>query len=315
MLMPIVNLQRQMLMASLRKARLDGLDAGIQAPLGICAFYQQLFDIVAVAGYASLHMARSVSIFQIDFPQVDQLWDVDQHRQDDDPVYQSSATKARAKDTRMTMTGVYEEAGRQAPTRVDKIKIVTWPRIVRFKPAWSHARDRVKSATRTFITKSHNLYYCGEAGEPNTGVDGGGENENDESLGKGHADITTPEVLELYEHIQKAKAARREARQRKAGRTLIQWVLNLSLLYLLLTGLRAWHGAGWREAPRTLTEHAMFLVEAGVSAYWRAVDVARAAPGHVVLVTDQLVADVVKPLQTTILGAMRRQTRAEVSAG
>ncbi|EPE03437.1 hypothetical protein F503_06610 [Ophiostoma piceae UAMH 11346] len=323
MLMPIINLQRQILTESLRKAKLDGLETVIRAPPGICAFYQDLFDIVSVAGYASLRMARSVSIFQIDFPEVDQLWDVDQSRQDDDPVYQSSATKARAEDTKTTLAGVYDGVARQAPTRVDKIKIVTWPRIVRFKPVWSHAGDRVKSATRTFITKSHNLYYCGEAGESNTGFDGGGEDEDahgsendetDESLGKGHADIaTSPGLLELHEHIQKAKTARRVARQRKAGGVLIRWMVNLYLLYILFTCLRAWYGAGWREVQRTLTEHATLLTEAGVSSYRFVVDVARAAPGHVVLVADQLVADVVKPAlaklpsQTTILGVMRRQ--------
>ncbi|EFW99431.1 hypothetical protein CMQ_7799 [Grosmannia clavigera kw1407] len=174
MLLPLFNIQRQLAVASHTSQK--------QSPrTGILVMYQQLHDIIALAGYASICMAWSPSIFKLEFPEPGQQLDHSQDRVDDEYVFGPSLKRAIRED---------KNASKAANTpsksvlkhdsalfnRIAKIKIVLWPAIRRYKPHWgmhSASGKRIidgqsgpNAATVTVLTKSQNVYYAGK----NTGA-------------------------------------------------------------------------------------------------------------------------------------------------
>lgn len=233
LLLPLINMQR----------RLSTNEENRQVP-SLLVFYQRLHDVVALAGYASLCMAWSTSIFQVEFPEPGMPWEVDQERVADDFVYAVSEAKATAAGA--ASGGESESSGphidkKLAYIHAAKVKIVLWPRIARLKPHWNHRRTAVRSATQTILTKSHNAYYYSR--RPGGGKNHGHENEEagdeagDETAASedgshaSHEEIKSglkeiddewPFLFEYVEHVSTAR--RRNHNVRRARHLAVAWI-------------------------------------------------------------------------------------------
>ncbi len=181
LLLPLLNVVRQ----ALETATTPG-ERPHEAASPIL-FYQRLHDVVALAGYASLCMAWSTSIFQVVFPELGQLWAVDQERVGNDSTYRFSASAARRHDERqqerkqkLAFGGDAKHAHqRPLPLRTAKVKIVLWPRITRYRPQWNSRNTTLINASRTVVARSLNAYYSGRMPDsrPENAEDNEGEDE------------------------------------------------------------------------------------------------------------------------------------------
>ncbi|CAK7239881.1 MAG: hypothetical protein STHCBS139747_001316 [Sporothrix thermara] len=172
LLLPLINLQRT------RARAMPGQAPVMPSTPSLAVFYQRLHDVVALAGYASLCMAWSTSVFQVEFPQPGMAWSVDQEREADEHVYASSRAKALA------ASGPNAAVSEKDATRDRKdwesgfiyaarVKIVMWPRITRFTPEWDGRHTIVRRATAAIMSKSHNAYYySGRVTDPGHGNGG-----------------------------------------------------------------------------------------------------------------------------------------------
>ncbi|KJR80846.1 uncharacterized protein SPSK_05170 [Sporothrix schenckii 1099-18] len=255
LLLPLLNLQRAL------------SENASQAP-SLPVFYQRLHDVVALAGYASLCMAWSPSIFQVEFPLPGAPWEVDQEREADDYVYARSEAKALAAEAAEAAAAGggqvgdarYSDSDKRATyIHAAKIKIVLWPRIARLRPFWNSRRTDVRSATQTILTKSHNAYYYGaqlkggggSGGRNGSGGNGGHDDDDDEADAAvsergpldSHdaADNAADDEAwpELFEYVEIVRTARRRARTLRSMRRLalawivvciLAWVAGISFL-------------------------------------------------------------------------------------
>ncbi|CAK7237625.1 hypothetical protein SBRCBS47491_010050 [Sporothrix bragantina] len=234
LLLPLINLQR---------ARAN-VSPGLQTP-SLALFYQRLHDVVALTGYASLCMAWSTSIFQVEFPQPGMAWSVDQEREADEYVYASSEAKALAHaspdaedekaDTRDANDWQF------AFIHAAQIKIVTWPRITRNKPQWNRRHTAVRRATSTIMTKSHNAYYYGgrvadlgpdnaDAGGPHDAHDAQDDGSDAASDCDSHGDTKAEDEDDgwpyLHDYIDIVRAQRLRAnRLWWARRLVVVWII------------------------------------------------------------------------------------------
>lgn len=171
-LLPLLNLQRKWMAVPNTQEN----DRPLHRRTGFLVLYQQLHDIVALAGYASLSMARSVSIFQFEFPIPGGHLDSDQDRVENDVVFEKSVLCSLQADHQALATKqTSSETNDQFTTpfnRIAKIKIVLWPKIDRYKPLWDTRSSRSKRVTDDYsrpsgdtiinLTKSQNVYYAGK---------------------------------------------------------------------------------------------------------------------------------------------------------
>lgn len=171
MLLPLLNLQRQLTVPS--EAKQSKLPR-----TGIFVMYQQLHDIIAMTGYASICMARSPSIFQFEFPEPGQQIDHDQDEVDHKYVFGPSLDRAlRADIDAHTATNTSAKGSDPSRTavplnRIAKVKIVLWPTIHRYKPHWGtlgsqgktviDTRTEPNGATVVVLAKSQSVYYAGK---------------------------------------------------------------------------------------------------------------------------------------------------------
>ncbi|KAL1900159.1 hypothetical protein Sste5346_002469 [Sporothrix stenoceras] len=237
LLLPLINMQRRLSPDN------DGQIQSLQVP-SLPVFYQRLHDVVAIAGYASLCMAWSTSIFQVEFPQPGMLWEVDQERVADEFVYAMSEPNAMATEA-ANGTGwvpMYMDK-RLAYIHEAKVKIVFWPRIARLKPQWNLRHTGVRSAAQTILTKSHNAFYYGgrtggggaggdgdqnngggEAGGDNTAVSENGSRDSHEEIsGIKEDDDEWPFLFEYVEHVGASK--RRSQTIRLTRRLAAAWIV------------------------------------------------------------------------------------------
>ncbi|CAK7232904.1 hypothetical protein SCUCBS95973_008414 [Sporothrix curviconia] len=247
LLLPLVNLQRA------RAAQDLPAGPGQQAP-SLAVFYQRLHDVVALSGYASLCMAWSTSIFQVEFPQPGMTWNIDQECEADEYVYASSEAKARA-----ATAGAHAAAADAKETDRDKsdwhftfmhaarIKIVSWPCITRFKPEWNRRRTAVRRATSTILSKSHNAYYYGGravdvkpgSGEADEVRDAHEAHEDSDAASEcdSHGDAKAVDEDDerpyLHDYIDILHAQRRRAHR-------LWWARCLGIAWIVVVSLAAW---------------------------------------------------------------------------
>lgn len=245
LLLPLLNVQR---------ARTGKGTQGPAPAPSLPVFYQRLHDVVALAGYASLCMAWSTSIFQVDFPEPGMPWEVDQEREADEHVYAVSEAKALAAVAAAASTEPHGMLGgnkQLAYIHAAKVKIVLWPRIARLKPHWNLRRTDVRSATEIILTKSHNAYYYGVR----AGSASGGNDDHDHDHGADGADDVDTAASEdgshdshhatanategdddawpyLHEYVAIVRTARRRAHT-------LRWVRRLAMAWVVVS-LVAW---------------------------------------------------------------------------
>lgn len=116
--------------------------------------HQDLHHIVAEAGYLSIAIRRSRTVFRFDTPLLGNQWEFDQHNADND-LYMASKEAATL------------EAGLAAtdpPSLVAKVQIVQWPQLQRWKALGNlDAQDEEDGMGETvsMIMHSKVVYYAG----------------------------------------------------------------------------------------------------------------------------------------------------------
>lgn len=133
--------------------------------LGLIHFYQDLHDIVAIAGFTSIAMATDDSIFRIEFPEPGMNWQMDQDHKAGD-IWENSKKAADKFDE------AEEEANKNndkwhRSMRMAKVKIVMWPNTTRYQPFKENEEPFGGQGGQRISTilKSQVCYYAGVHGD------------------------------------------------------------------------------------------------------------------------------------------------------
>jgi hypothetical protein len=129
------------------------------------ALYQDLHDIIAQAGYLSICMAWSKSIFKFEFPYLGQRWEVYMNNFDDES-YLRSKDAAKIADAQTEVEASRKPNNEKDKylnlSRVSKVKIAMWPVIKRYKPIGEAKGCGAPGGAKiSRICKAHVVYYWG----------------------------------------------------------------------------------------------------------------------------------------------------------